>query len=227
MEKLTVEPDIRASDIERGYIVYTNSNPEHIKQINLDVGIDEFESYELILRTLKEADKFSISYPENFRKNIEIKIAEVLSTEIWKKKVHGQKLLSIRSFNGKKDEDTHIWLILNSNGLKPGRHKIEISIKPENAVEEKISINLNVWNVKFPEKHPLFVFSPNTLFNYFCVDKIQPPHIAEWEWNFKKAQPYATDLYQHGVRQITGYSWHNVGYGYKYVYLRDNGKKAS
>lgn len=224
-KKLVVEPEIKNDDLERGYIIYSNTNKNHIKEINIDLGIGEFESYELILRPLKEIGKIKILYPEKFSKNIEIKIGEVLTTEIWKKKVYGQKLIKTDNIDCKKDMDSHIWLILNSKELTHGKYKIEFSFKPENAKEEKLFLNLNVWNIKFPEEQPLFVFTPNTLFNYFCVDKVQSPMIAEWEWNFKKATPYAEDLYQHGVRNITGYSWHNVGYGYKYVYIRENGKK--
>jgi len=194
-------------------MVYSGEGKERgtaIRKISLDMGVDEYESYELRFMALKEklgTVSVSAEIPAGMqRENVSLSATEKRTIKVWGNNKIGWKLLGTSSFIPKKEVEERIWVIFNTIAMHPGTYTIPITVQPEQGIATTVFFTLRVLPITLPEDRHFFL-EPNSHLNQLGLLDTNIRGTTRWEWNLKGTEVYANDLYAHGTRMIKAYAY--------------------
>jgi hypothetical protein len=221
---------IGEEDKKRGYLLYSaegEGKGTTLQKISCDIGVNEYESYEVRFLPLKEdlgKVRLDAIIPSGLtEKNISLTATERRTVKIWGSERVGWKLLQEKSFLPEKEKEERIWLIVNSKGVKPEEYTIGIRISPEKGIAVTVPLTMRVLPLQMPEDRH-FYLEPNSHLNQLGL----PPGVRgtkRWEWTLKGTEVYADDLESHGMRMLKAYAYGTApGQSLVSLKLRDSGK---
>ena len=216
-----------SAEKKRGFVLYEETVKQiarPLQSIDVDLGIDEFESLPINVYPLLD-DVVSVRQTQSNGPKIEIRIQEDMpkTTKTWKNNVIWKKLLEQHSVKTLKDKPQAVWLTIDSRGLKSGNYSEKLNFSSSKG-DGTLTVNIKIWPVR-KTKRRFFSGEAEHLVNYLCKNKNMDG------WDIEKGRTFVRDLVAHNINFAQWCAaWRsgaNGGLRYDFKYIKMSGSDQS
>lgn len=214
----TVKPS--DDDFQRGYVVYEQYGDragETINEVDLDLAVNEPETFALFLYPLQEIGPVNVkaTLPDGVPTDAVTTFAgEQVTFDRWGETHHGWKLPVSDQLVCPPEEESAVWIRLHTKNWQPGTYVVPVMLEPADAEAHEVAVHITVHPVYFPDRTPFKIHAHTMIENLYMarVDDPWSEAAVPERWNIELGEKYFRDLASHGNQVAVSYGGSGIGY---------------